>query len=95
MNLKIASVVFFVAGLIGSATASEKNKELKEIQKLEKAVQQDLKKGVCSLDDSIKAKLLENRAQYIAGNLSKKEWLDKERELNSELLAAQNARFAS
>lgn len=92
--LAVAGAAAAAAGGAAVATQLGKNAEVAEFQKLKTLMEARYRSGLCSFDDVLKATMLQNRALYVNGELSKQQWLEKELAANSRLLESQSARLA-
>jgi len=90
MNVKsvilISAICFSLA--VGAADGKKlsKDPEVAAFQKLEQLATKQMQTGVTSKSSLLKARILEARALFANGALSRDQWLAKEKKLNVELL---------
>ena len=95
MNKQIALIALCTASLTAHAADLSANPEVAEFQKLEQMVRKQVETGVASREQSLKATILAIRARYLNKELTEKQWLSKEQELNVSLLKIQAAKVAA
>ena len=95
MTKQIALIALCAASLTAHAADLSANPEVAELQKLEQMVRKQVETGVASREQSLKATILAIRARYLNKELTEKQWLSKEQELNVSLLKIQAAKVAA
>lgn len=87
ITISIIALSLTVAALSGKELS--KDAEVAAFQKLEQLASKQMQTGVTSKSSLLKARILEARALFANGELSRDQWLAKEKKLNVELLQCQ------
>ena len=82
----LTSVIAIILTVSASGKELSKDAEVAAFQKLEQLATKQMQTGVTSKSSLLKARILEARALFANGELSRNQWLAKEKKLNLELL---------
>jgi hypothetical protein len=86
----ISVIAFSLAVGAGNGKELGKDAEVVAFQKLEQLATKQMQTGVTSKEPLLKARILEARALFVNRELSRDQWLTKEKKLNAELLQIQS-----